>query len=249
MGRLKVMDKFELIDIHTHILPQVDDGSVSMEETIKMLRIAKEQGIKTIIATPHYGSGYKEKSIEELKNIKIKVEEEAVAIDSGFRFYMGNEIYYTESSLTDVTQGKALTLAESRYVLIEFSVGVNYKTLYQGLRQFIHGGYAPVLAHVERYGCLMEEESRIEELIELGAYIQMNGSSLSGSFFSKSLARHKRLIKNRWIHIIATDCHDSISRGPHLEQAVQAVIKLTDIEYAKEIFCINPGKILENRYI
>jgi protein-tyrosine phosphatase len=243
------MDKLEIIDIHTHILPQVDDGSSDMEETIKMLKLSVQQGIKTIIATPHYGLGYKEKSVQELQNIKIRVEEEAAAIDLDVRIYMGNEIYYTESSVNDVIQGKALTLADSRYVLIEFSVGINYKTLYQGLRQFIHGGYAPILAHVERYQCLMEDEERIEELIELGVYIQMNGSSLSGSFFSKSLARHKRLIKNRWIHMIATDCHDSVTRAPILEQAVQAVIKLTNMEYAKEIFCINPGKILENKYI
>ncbi len=243
------MDKFQIIDIHTHILPSVDDGSANMEETIRMLRIAKEQGINTILATPHYGAGFKEKSVTELMDIKCKVEEEAKRINTDLRIYMGNEIYYRTSSLKDVMERRALTLADSRYVLIEFSVDVNYKTLYQGLREFILAGFAPILAHVERYVCLTEDEYRIEEIIELGVYIQMNASSLIGSILSKSLGRHKRYIKNRWIHLIATDCHNASSRSPYIEKALQTIIKLTDIEYARELFYINPGKILENKYI
>jgi protein-tyrosine phosphatase len=243
------MDNYKLIDMHTHILPQVDDGASSMEDTMQMLKMAKEQGIRTIIATPHYGADMKEKSTIELKEIISKVQIEAAVIDPDMKLLMGNELYYSDSSLEEVKAGKALTLAGSRYVLIEFSVAVKYKTIYQGLRQFTLAGYAPVLAHVERYRCLMEEESRILELIELGVYIQMNSSSLEGSLFSKSLAQHKRLIKNRWVHMIATDCHNSTSRAPLLHKAFQTVVKLTDLDYAKELFCLNPGKILENKYI
>lgn len=243
------MDKFQIIDIHTHILPRVDDGSASMEETLQMIRIGKEQGINTIFATPHYGAGFQEKSVTELQDIKCMVEEEVRGIEASFRIYLGNEIYYRTSSLKDVMEGKALTLADSRYVLIEFSMEVNYKTLYQGLREFILAGYAPILAHVERYACLSEDEYRIEELIELGVYIQMNASSLTGNILSRSLSRHKRFIKNKWIHIIATDCHNATFRAPYTKKALQTIIKLTDIDYARELFYINPGKILENKYI
>lgn len=243
------MDKLDIIDIHSHILPEVDDGSSNMEETMQMLRMAREQGIKTMIATPHCGAGYNECSVLELKERKQRVEEQLSDAALDIQLYLGHELYYRETLLREVMEGKALTLAESRYVLVEFALEIKYKSLYQGMREFILAGYAPVIAHVERYRCLTEQEERIEELIELGCYIQMNSSSLLGSMFSKRLAQHKRFIKNRWIHFIGTDCHNSKSRAPIMERALETVIKLTDIEYASEIFYKNQAKILENKYI
>lgn len=243
------MDEQRFMDIHTHILPGVDDGSPSMEVTGQMLKQAKEQGIRRIIATPHYGIGKGEKSPEELQETLKRVQKEADDMDSGIRLYLGNELYYRDAILEEVIKGKALTLAGSRYALIEFSVGVKYNTLYQGLRDFTLAGYAPILAHVERYRCLMEEEERIEEIRELGVYIQMNGSSLLGSFLNKSTMQHRRLLKNRLIHFIATDCHNNEARAPLMEKAFQTVVKLTEYQYARELFWDNPCKILENKYI
>lgn len=243
------MKNIQLMDIHTHLLPGVDDGAADMEETIRMLKLAKEQGIRTIIATPHFGLQNNEKSVEQLVESKDKVQQEAAAIDPGIKIHLGNELYYRDSVLQEVISGNALTLAGSRYVLIEFSVRTDYKTLYQGLNKFIMAGYAPILAHVERYHCLMEKEDRIEEIREQGTYIQMNSSSLIGSFLNRSINQHRRILKNRLLHFIATDCHNCSSRAPYLEKAFQTVEKLTDGEYAKELFCDNPGKIIENKYI
>lgn len=243
------MDTIKLMDIHTHLLPEVDDGAADMEETVLMLNLAKDQEIRTIIATPHFGLGSKEKSTEELRECMERVQQEATSIDPAIKIYLGNELYYRESVLEEVIKGNALTLAGSRYVLIEFSIRVDYKSLYQGLNKFILAGYAPILAHVERYRCLMEEESRIDEIRELGVYIQMNGSSLLGNFFDKSVRQHRRLLKNRLLHFIASDCHNTSTRAPNLVKAFETVVKLTDWEYAVELFYDNPLKILENKYI
>jgi protein-tyrosine phosphatase len=232
------MDTIRLMDIHTHLLPKVDDGASDMEETVRMLEMAKGQGIRTIIATPHFGLGSLDKSVEELIECKEKVQQKAAAIDPDIKIYLGNELYYRES-----------VLAGSRYVLIEFSVRVDYKSLYQGLNKFILAGYAPILAHVERYRCLMEEEVRIDEIRELGVYIQMNGSSLLGNFLDKRVRLHRRLLKERLLHFVATDCHNTSTRAPNLEKAFHIVVKLTDWEYAVELFYDNPLKIIENKYI
>lgn len=237
------------MDIHTHILPEVDDGASTMEVTRKMLLQAKEQGIKTIIATPHYGTGKREKNPLQLKEVLGQVQKEADELSAGIKLYLGNELYYREAILEAVVRGEALTLAESRYVLIEFSVGVKYNTLYQGLREFVLAGYAPILAHVERYQCLMEDEELIQEIRELGVYIQMNADSLLGSFLNKRTAQHRRLIKNQLIHFIATDCHNNDTRAPKMQKAYQIVEKLTDPQYTKELFLANPGKIIENKYL
>ncbi len=243
------MDTIRLMDIHTHLLPKVDDGASDMEETVRMLEMAKGQGIRTIIATPHFGLGSLDKSVEELIECKEKVQQKAAAIDPDIKIYLGNELYYRESVLEEVLRGNALTLAGSRYVLIEFSVRVDYKSLYQGLNKFILAGYAPILAHVERYRCLMEEEVRIDEIRELGVYIQMNGSSLLGNFLDKRVRLHRRLLKERLLHFVATDCHNTSTRAPNLEKAFHTVVKLTDWEYAVELFYDNPLKIIENKYI
>lgn len=243
------MNNIQFMDIHTHLLPGVDDGASDMEETVQMLKLAKDQGIRTIIATPHYGLGSQEKSVEELLECKERVQQKAASIDPGIKIYLGNELYYRDSALEEVITGNALTMAESRYVLIEFSVRVDYKSLYQGLNKFIMAGYAPILAHVERYRCLMEKDGRVEEIRELGVYIQMNGSSLLGNFLDKSVRQHRRLLKERMLHFIATDCHNTSTRAPNLEKAFQTVVKLTDWEYAVELFYDNPLKIIENKYI
>lgn len=243
------MDNIQFMDIHTHLLPAVDDGASDMDETVQMLKLAKNQGIRTIIATPHFGLGSQEKSAEELLECKERVQQKAASIDPDIKIYLGNELYYRESVLEEVIRGNALTMAGSRYVLIEFSVRVDYKSLYQGLNKFIMAGYAPILAHVERYRCLMEKDGRVEEIRELGVYIQMNSSSLLGNFLDKSVRQHRRLLKDRLLHFIATDCHNTSTRAPNLEKAFQTVVKLTDWEYAVELFYDNPLKIIENKYI
>ncbi len=236
-------------DIHSHILPGADDGSGSMEQTLKMLLIAKQQRIKTIIATPHYVCGANNKQVARLLEIKEQVQKEAVKFDREFRIFLGNELYYSEDILEALNTGKALTLAGSRYALIEFPAGETYQTLYRGLGEFILAGYAPILAHVERYRCLKEEEERIEEIIKLGAYIQINSGSLLGGFLNREAAYHRKLVKKGLIHFIASDCHDTDYRPPQMEDTFKTVLKCIDNRLVNQIFLDNPAKILENKYI
>ena len=239
----------QFIDIHSHILPGVDDGSSSMEETMEMLRIAGNEGITTMIATPHYAAGSKNMDMEQLVGIKNKVQETAKELELNLDILLGNEIYYSESVLEDVLSGKVMTLADSHYVLIEFGVREYFKTIYHGLQEFVLAGYAPVLAHVERYQCLIKREDLMEELIKLGSYIQMNSFSLSGGFWNTEAAYHRKLVNKGLIHLIGTDCHDAKRRPPCIESAYKAVRKhMSDIQI-QQIFVEHPRKILENKYI
>jgi protein-tyrosine phosphatase len=239
----------QYIDIHSHILPGVDDGSFSMEETMEMLRIAGNEGITTIIATPHYAVGSKNMTIEELINIRNQVQETAKRLGLNYDILLGNEIFYSESVLEDVILGKAMTLADSRYVLIEFGVREHFKTIYHGLQEFVLAGYAPVLAHVERYNCLVKREDLMKELIKLGSYIQMNSVSLGGRFWNTEAAYHRRLVNKGLVHFIGTDCHNAKLRPPLIEDAYKAVSKHMSDTHIKQIFIENPKKILENKYI
>lgn len=237
------------IDIHTHILPGVDDGARSMEETLWMLRQASEQGIETIIATPHYAVGAKNASVEHLKEIREQVQTEASKINPRLQIKLGNELYYSDSVLESLKAKEALTLADSRYVLVEFSTGAAYNSMYQGLGSLIRSGYIPIVAHIERYHCLEKKEYRIADLIELGCYIQMNCNSLQGGFFDSEAKYNRKLVNQGMVHFLGSDCHDSKNRVPSMKSAIEILKKRCDEGLLNNICYKNPVSVLENIYI
>lgn len=239
----------DYIDIHTHILPGVDDGSGSMEETIKMLQIAFDQDIRTIIATPHYIAGSKNASVEQLNMVRSQVQEEAEKLDKEFKILLGNELYYSEAIMDDLKSQKALTLADSRYILVEFSVRDTYERIYKGMKELIYAGYAPVLAHVERYHCLYKKPELISELIRLGCYIQMNSDSLTGGIFNSEANVNRKLLNNGLVHLVGSDCHRSEIRKPKMKDTVKILQKKCDENLIHKIFLENPANILKNTYI
>ena len=239
----------EYIDIHNHILPGVDDGAKSMEETIAMLEVAISQGISTMIATPHYECGRPGVSIKELNEIKEKVEEEAKKLNPHFTLYLGHELMYSDSLLEDVKGKKALTLGETRYVLIEFSIGITYEAMYEGMKRFVNAGYLPIIAHMERYHCLRKNTEGILDLIDLGCYMQMNSSTLTGGIFDRESTGFKKLVMEGYIHFIASDSHDRKNRIPCMKRIADSLSKKLDKARLDTIFIQNPKKLLENKYI
>jgi protein-tyrosine phosphatase len=237
--------KLEYYDIHTHILPQVDDGSSSIEETKEMLNVAVHEGVQTIIATPHYQCGIDQDN-NRIKEIVALVQAEAYKINPNLKILLGNELYYSDSIVEDLKNKKALTLAGTRYILVEFSVYQSYDAIYMGLSNLIQAGYAPILAHVERYESLFKKEERIGELIKLGVYIQMNCSSLLGGIFHRENKYYKKLVKKGFVHFLSSDCHDSKYRTPLMYSMLQK--QFQDGELANILF-ENPRMLLDNKFI
>ncbi len=233
-------------DIHTHLLPGVDDGSATMEETISMVKIALSQGIKTIIATPHYAVGRRNRSVEELQKLREKVEQEAKKLDENVRILLGNELYYSDSIDQELNEKRALTLAGTRYVLVEFSFGENYRSIYRGMDKLIHSGYIPILAHVERYSHLYKRDELISELIKMGCYIQMNCNSLMGSILNGRAYYNRKLIDSGMVHFLGSDCHDHRIRVPYMKKTVQMLKKKCDKDIVHQIVYENPCVFLEN---
>jgi protein-tyrosine phosphatase len=243
------MEGIGYIDIHSHILPEVDDGASSIEETRQMLKLASKQGIRTIIATPHYSCGEKNQSVAQLQRAVEMVQDEAVQIDKDFKILLGNELYYNDAIISDLKSGKALTLAKSRYILVEFSEKEEYKLLYKKLRQLILAGYAPILAHMERYTCIRKKEALVRELIELGVYTQMNSSSLLGGVFGSETFYNRKLFRKGFIHFIGSDCHDVRLRPPLLEDTARKLYSKTEKQLVDMVLFDNPSRILNNKFI
>lgn len=214
MLRRKV--KAELADVHAHILPGVDDGAESLEEARQMLQMAYDQGIRRIIATPHYRRG---QDAVRLRELAQELQKEAEKIDSNFRIYLGQELMDSEELLEDLKEGRAFTMAGSRYILIEFQPVVSFSHMCQRLRQLQMAGYLPVIAHMERYECLKRGE-RVRDLIQAGNFTQMNFSSLQGNPLHKNTRWCRRQVLDGNVHLLGTDMHHINQRTPDIKKAV-----------------------------
>lgn len=231
-------------DIHSHILPGVDDGAQDVETSLDMLRLAEKQGIHTIIATPHYRAGRHKKTPEELQAIQKQMQEEADKEGIDVEILLGNELYYSKDICHRLDEKKALTLAGTRYVLVEFSPDEPYDGLYRGLRELIQGGYVPILAHMERYACLHKEKKKekIEELIRMGVYMQMNIQSLNTHYC-------RTLVRDGYIHFFGSDSHNTKKRSPKMQDGIAELGRMVTKEQMEKILVENPAMLREDRYI
>ncbi|MDK2967463.1 CpsB/CapC family capsule biosynthesis tyrosine phosphatase [Lacrimispora sp.] len=216
----------EIIDIHAHVLPGLDDGAADMEEAKAMLQMAYSQGIRKIIVTPHYKRGQDPKQIMELSR---KLQGEARKIHKCFNVYLGQEILYCEDILQDLKERRALTMCGSHYVLIEFPPLVPYSRMFQSLRKIILARYIPILAHMERYTCL-REKGRVKELINSGCIMQMNYCSIAGSRFNRQVRWCRLQIRYGNIHMLGTDMHHMNERTPEIEKALVWIKKSCSLE-------------------
>ena len=205
-----------IIDIHAHILPGVDDGAADWEEARWMLKCTYNQGIRTVIATPHYSH---RQDVGRLRELAGQLEEEAKKIAPDFDIYLGQEILYFDSMVDCLKEGHALTMAGSRHVLVEFMPEVSYKKLYQAVRTVLMSGYYPIIAHVERYRAL-RDEGQMEELSETGCYMQMNYRSLQGGLFDRDARWCRKQVLDGRIQFLGTDMHHKDYRTPEIGKSL-----------------------------
>ena len=226
VGRLPGM-----IDVHCHLLPGLDDGAKNLDESLAMLRIAEEEGITDMIVTPHF-SGEGSSDLPTLMRAIRKVQAEAEKNRISIRLYPGNEIYYFDGMETCLKEGKACTMNGSQYVLIEFAPFVPFHVLRNALDRIRANGYFPVLAHAERYECLLQNTDQVAYLKDMGVQIQVNSGSVTGkNGFSVKKFVHWTLQK-RLADYIGTDAHSCGSRMPEMAKCRDIVIRKYGREYA-----------------
>ncbi|MBQ7943440.1 MAG: hypothetical protein IJ326_05185 [Lachnospiraceae bacterium] len=239
------------VDMHCHILPGVDDGAMDVAQSQKMLRMAAKEGICEIVTTPHYKASKSRKNVSSTK-VKQLVEELQQWLDNEnipIHLYTGNEILYNYEIDNLLEAHNVCSLADSFYVLIEFSPKDEYTYIKNGVQKVLMAGYVPLIAHIERYDALRKRTERIEELIEMGAYMQVNAGSITGRGGWMTKRCVLRWIKQELIHVVATDAHDDVDRVPALAKAAQIVEKKYGSGTAKQLFCMNPRRIIEGKLL
>lgn len=232
------------IDVHSHILPALDDGAENLEITCRMLQTAYKEGIRSIIATPHFYASRKSASATAIRQTIEELEEKMEEWELPIRLYPGNEIYYRREVPELLEKGEICTLAGSRYVLVEFDPMTEYSYLRDGILKLDSYGYVPVLAHTERYECLFEKKERLQRIRDHGGYLQVNASSFQGGIFDEMAKRARYITKNGLLDFLGTDAHSNGKRSPRMKEAAACLYKKLGKEEAERILYHNPGAIL-----
>lgn len=240
-----------LYDIHCHLLPGVDDGSQSMEETVDAIHAEYKEGIRKIIFTPHFCCDKGMCSARQLRDtfeeVKARIGQERYG--SKMKFALGQELMYSDQLTASIRDGEALTMAGGQYVLIEFQPTDSCQRIYEGLRSVVSVGYCPILAHIERYESIRFRDDMLHELADMGCYFQVNAGSLFGNMLNKRAAWLKKIIKDGGIHFIATDSHGTHYRKPEIRKAVYWILDHCSQEVANQILYENPKAVWEDKII
>jgi len=232
----------ELTDIHSHILPEIDDGSESLEKSLAMIAEEISQGVKNIFCTPHYRIPYtKEK--EETKQIFNAFNEKVKEKNLPVNLYLGQEIAVDENTLSMLKSGRLLTLNDGKYALLEFSLTKKTMDVSETVHEFVVEGFKPIVAHIERYPYLTIEDAY--DVKRGGGLIQINADAATevGKIFGGAYI--KKLIEENLVDFVASDYH--YCRKNNMKEAYHAVTKRYGEEVAEKLFFMNAEKILKNR--
>lgn len=238
-----------MIDMHSHILPNIDDGARSIEETFHLIQEAKEAGFEAIISTSHYMEGYYETDAPErevwVNAIYDKLQEKNIDI----HLYLGNEIYFSENIIKLLEEGKASTINDTSYVLFEMPLNVEPLNLYDVIYEMMQYKLVPILAHPERYTFVQEEPELIYDLIEKGVLMQANYASIIGYYGQKAQMIVKKLLENNMIHFLGSDVHRQNTIYPKIPQILEELKNIVGEAKLEELTTTNPKLVLKNKRI
>ena len=236
-----------MIDIHTHIIPNIDDGSRSVEETFKLINEAEEAGFTDIILTPHYITNYYETPGAEVKFWTESLQKIVDEKNLGVKLHSGMEIYISEELSELVKNGIVITLANSKYILIELPMNTTMKNVDEILFIMRNMGYNVIIAHPERYNCIQENIEYAIQLVEEGCMLQSNYGSIVDIYGKEAKKTLKKLLKMNLVSFLGTDTHKEGTLYPIMPQIIKKLRKVISEEKLYEITTENPRKILENQ--
>lgn len=239
-----------MTDIHCHILPEVDDGAGSMAEAVEMARLAWESGVERIIATPHcclphqQADNYRSPALaRRFSRLRHAVAEAGIALE----ILPGAEVLATPQLPRLLQERKLLTLAGSRYLLVEFFFDEELPEMDDLLRAVTDHGLVPVIAHPERYYAVQRQPQAVARWFHSGCAIQLNKGSILGRLGRRAEATADWLLERGLAHAVASDAHSCAVRTPHMGQLQRYLTDRCGAEYTRVLLDINPGRIAQDQ--
>lgn len=234
-----------MIDIHSHIIPAVDDGPKTMEEAVRMLEHMSDEGISTVISTSHFKSPQFDVSVDQVKNgvhlLKKQVEKEGIPL----KILEGQEIRIYKDLVRDLLAGRALSLGNSQYVLVEFPSKEVPDFTVDLFKEMISNNFIPIIAHPERNRALMEKPEILYKFIKNGALAQVTTGSLSGHYGSKIKDTAISFVENNLVQAIGSDVHNLTTRPLLFNEGID-VLDRKNLSKQADILLENNHRIAEN---
>jgi protein-tyrosine phosphatase len=235
-----------VVDIHSHILPEVDDGPKSWDVSVAMCRTAAADGITHMVATPHANDRW-HYDREYLKGLVTRLQQ---LVGDSPKLLLGCDFHLSYENLQDAVANPTRYVIEgTRYLLVEFS---NYAVPEQTSDSFFKlgdCGMTPVITHPERNPILRESPQRVLEWAEQGCVVQVTGSALTGFWGERTRRAALWLLEHQAVHVLATDAHDTEKRVPILSTAREAVAQICGEEIARAMVEENPRAIITNQML
>lgn len=242
----------EMVDLHCHILPNVDDGSFSMEETIEILKQASSAGFDTICFTPHYAEPQyirnKKENLEVLERVKEELAQEKIEMN----LFLGNEVFL-QDKMPELLENEVISsLADTQYFLMELPM---YQELPEEIVQKMivslqEKGLKVVVAHPERYLYIQKNPNKLPEYFGENVIFQGNYASIIGGYGREAQKTIKKLLKEKKIHYFATDTHHA-NNGiyENMQGILKKMSKIVDEKYLEILTQTNPSAVIENKEI
>ena len=236
-------------DLHSHLLPGIDDGCKEIGESRTLLKAAQEQGITDLVLTPHYMENTKYNANNEEKNKRFEeLKEEAKKAGIEINLYLGNEVYMTENFQDLLKQQEITTINNSKYLLIEFPLGNMLYNSKEILYDLVVSGYVPILAHPERYRIFQRHPDHIDEYLRMGVLLQGNYKSLYGKYGKDAKKTLIYFLKNNKITFLASDCHhDKDFKIKKLKKKLKSITKSDNM--VEDLLENNFNKVILNENI
>lgn len=232
-----------MIDFHAHILAGLDDGIVTFDEAIATVKEAKKAGFDKIIATTHYCSEDNYLASEEERREVLDRLNENI---SGLEVVLGNEIYVNGHIDELIKSKEASTINGSKYILFELPLQHEYPELRNVILDLLSKGYKLVLAHPERYKVFQEDPRKLEEIIDLGVYLQANYLSILGLYGKEAQRTVSLLYKHDMISFLGSDVHQAKMYYPRIGEARDKIVSIIGEESFELLSELNPKAVIEN---
>jgi len=235
-----------LIDIHSHVLPGIDDGAKDVPTFLEMARIAVAKGTRALVCTPHHHNGTFENIRAEIERALDTARELLRTEGIALELEMGGEVRIHPDVTERYRHGLVPTYGGRKGILIEFGGGSLPPGTDETLMRLQDAGLRPVIAHPERQPYLVQHEDRIAAWVEEGILLQVTAMSVTGQFSAKIQATVKRWLQKGWIHAVASDAHDPVYRPPSLHGAFETLSSWMGEDQARILTFDNPRAILHH---
>lgn len=233
------------VDVHCHLMPYVDDGAETLEIAKRMLDQQARQGVDTVILTPHWRSGMFVTPDDQIQWQFTRMKEIAAMDDRLPELYLGREYHCNRDFLKRMEEGPLQTMGGGSFVLAEFSYPDRGEDILDTIDAIQKKGYRVAVAHIERYAAVQKEKDFAQRMADRGAWLQVNADSVMGEngFAAKWLCR--RLLKEKLIHLVASDAHNLDRRPPNLGRCAEYLRRKVGADYTEQLLCRNPRLLLQ----